>query len=728
MTTGSIDQQVGQRMDTFRGNPEKLQQRSKVSGSLLDLLALQKLTSEKKAAAADLQLKMQQDPSTVKQKLEQEALSLVKQGMGNKIKNVAGALNQKQAMQQKNLQRIAKGNKPPAGISGLPGLGGKPLNINPQAAGLANARMAQVAGQGGPRRMAQGGVVGFQSGEDVNLGTTPFGRLAQSMGRGIQNQYDWAKNQGWPNVRDFLTPYGASPESTLRNSVLQKFRKFSDPFKESTKAQYNFARDVIKNIHSYTPAQLEELNRINPSELPPHTALAFEQVDDKVGIRDSISKVDALKRGSDVLPVAGTRRIGQMVSPPKLSTNFGPDYNLTQPPLWAEPEILDSNASTLLYDDLAHKNRTNLGTSLETPEKPVSGVPDKITDAVDVYQGRGRGRGAGGGTGGGLESIMMGSAAVADKITGRKDKAARFDEMIAEFKAKEAELFDPAMERSQRVTDFLVAGGDTTTLGSFAKEAVGASRATQTRQNAATMKRMSDMFSLETAGMGIDAELGAKAISLGTAVFNQAEQSKRSAQQIASQRSTAALNALVDSAKLEYQKSSDADKLVINSILAEVAVKNAETQEKRVEFDAARETRISEQAIKAAEVALQNSQLAEWQGYNKLIVDLASGYVTEAEKKITDKITGLLETTPIGDKDAKEKINAQIAKLNKQLNDSTYIIGLATEKANVFLLGLPNDIGKIILDRYDYLTPLVKGQLGRAGDPLGGVTTRTVRE
>jgi len=289
-------------------------------------------------------------------------------------------------------------------------------------------------------------------------------------------------------------------------------------------------------------------------------------------------------------------------------------------------------------------------------------------------------------------------------------------------------LFDPAMERSNRLTDFLVGGAGTTTLGGLAKGAVGASRATQTRQNAATMKRMSDMFSLETAGMGIDAELGAKAINLGTAVFNQAEQSKRAAQQIAANKSTAMLNAEIEEIKLEYKSASDAEKNEINRILAAATTKNAQTQAENVKLQQAREKRLSAKDIKDAEAKLEKAQLDEWQGYNKIIVDLMSTYETEEQTRITSEITALRDSIKIGDKDGKEKIDAQIAELNKQLNDPNNSIGVATLKANEFLLGLPFEVGRVILDRYEQLTPLVKAQLGGEGVALGKVKNRTVRE
>ena len=102
---GGLDAQVEQRMDAYRGNPQQLQKRYGQNKELLDLLALQKLTAEKK------QLKAQQNPNTIAQQREQEALELVKGEMGGTLGELTGrtasTLGQKQKMQQKNkLKRL----------------------------------------------------------------------------------------------------------------------------------------------------------------------------------------------------------------------------------------------------------------------------------------------------------------------------------------------------------------------------------------------------------------------------------------------------------------------------------------------------------------------------------------------------------------------------------------------------------------------------------------------
>jgi hypothetical protein len=244
METGGLDSQIKQRMDDYRGNPQQLQKRYGANKELLDLLALQKLTSEKKAAAQDMQMKMQQQPETIAQQREQEALALTKQEMGGTLKDLASrtssTLNQKQRQQQKNMQRLAKFMpRRPAGIAGLPGLSGmrpqpKRVMSSPQAQGLANARMVQAARQGGPRPMARGGIVSFQSGQDV---TSPASRAIDKI------KEDAALQRLRTQVQ---TKYGSFA------SVVGSLRKQSDE-------QRQYAKDVVGFINELDEGELRAL-------------------------------------------------------------------------------------------------------------------------------------------------------------------------------------------------------------------------------------------------------------------------------------------------------------------------------------------------------------------------------------------------------------------------------------------------------------------------------------
>jgi len=109
-----IDEEIQRRMDAYRGNPQGLQQRYQMSQQLLDLLALQKLKSEKDSVARQMQAQMQQMPGTVAQQREQEMLGRTKQEMAQQV---GGVMRQQAMQQQQNAARMAGYGSPANGPS-----------------------------------------------------------------------------------------------------------------------------------------------------------------------------------------------------------------------------------------------------------------------------------------------------------------------------------------------------------------------------------------------------------------------------------------------------------------------------------------------------------------------------------------------------------------------------------------------------------------------------------
>lgn len=136
---GSVEDRVA----AYRGNPAPLQQRYAMSQDLLDLLALQKIKSEKETAARQMQMQMAQQNAaegaemTVAQQREKEVMDLTK----NELAQQRGETAQQQVSEQQS-------------------------NIQKLMSGIARAPGAQAAAQ--PKMMATGGIVSFQSGGDVD--------------------------------------------------------------------------------------------------------------------------------------------------------------------------------------------------------------------------------------------------------------------------------------------------------------------------------------------------------------------------------------------------------------------------------------------------------------------------------------------------------------------------------------------------------------------------------
>lgn len=134
---GGIDDQIQQRIMASGNNPDRLMQSYNQKKQLIDLLALQKLKSDKEAAARNMQMQMQQNPQTIKDQREAEVLNMTKQELAQQV---GKTLAQKQQQSQQNLQRMA-------------------------SQGIANAPAANRM------RMAGGGIVGFAgpTGSEVTL-------------------------------------------------------------------------------------------------------------------------------------------------------------------------------------------------------------------------------------------------------------------------------------------------------------------------------------------------------------------------------------------------------------------------------------------------------------------------------------------------------------------------------------------------------------------------------
>lgn len=132
---GSVEDRVA----AYRGNPAPLQQRYAMSQDLLDLLALQKIKSEKESAARQMQLQMAQQNAaegaemTVAQQREKEVMDLTK----NELAEQRGDTAQQQVSEQQS-------------------------NIQKLMSGIARAPGAQAAAQ--PKMMAEGGIVAFAEG------------------------------------------------------------------------------------------------------------------------------------------------------------------------------------------------------------------------------------------------------------------------------------------------------------------------------------------------------------------------------------------------------------------------------------------------------------------------------------------------------------------------------------------------------------------------------------
>ena len=195
-----IDNLIQERVDTYSGNPAMLEQRYGKNQDLIDLLALQRLKSEKDAAARQIQMQMDQSPSTVKQQLEQELTQRTLQDAQQQV----GAGMQREAGQQKQAMAQRAQQPPPQAMAQR---AQQPL---PQA-------MPQRAQQpppgiaGAAQRYADGGKIKGYSGEDGKSLVTNKRSLEDVAASGETPEY-WAELLMRPELP-------ASAKKTMKESM-----------------------------------------------------------------------------------------------------------------------------------------------------------------------------------------------------------------------------------------------------------------------------------------------------------------------------------------------------------------------------------------------------------------------------------------------------------------------------------------------------------------------------
>ena len=511
LENGGLDAQVEQRMDAYRSNPQQLQQRYGQNKELLDLLALQKLTSEKQAAARDMQMKMQQQPGTIAQQREQEALELTKQEMGSTLGELAGrtkgTLDQKQAMQQQNMQKMAQGQPPVAqgGIGAL--MGGQqarppmPPQGGPQAAGLPNARMMQAARGGPVRRMAQGGIVSFAGGEEVKAGEAVRKRIAEL---GID-----AKQ------------FAAMPEAQRKN-ILDSI---------NDRAALGQFGSGTKNI----PAALYDLLLANPlaglknigtdiAESRLGTALGFSDPTAAASERAPMFPTLSGVQNEIAANQAGLDETGlKSLLPPGVEAIATPPPITTPPPVLAAPPVASPSVSTTSV-----KYNPEVEAGAEAPPalstSTGEGTP-QVGGGIDMNKLMGN---MGFDTEN-ADSAMQRGFETADAYTGRAEKNAKYDEMLAEISAFDAENYDPKREKADRLKAFLIGAGGKTNIGATFGGAGAASMNMGNAQRKDRRTRLMDKFEMEKSKMGVDAAMAQSGMALGKELYSQAMGNQRAA-------------------------------------------------------------------------------------------------------------------------------------------------------------------------------------------------------
>lgn len=547
-----IDEQVSNRVDAYRGNPQQLMKMYQQNQELVDLLALQKLKSEKDAAKRQIEMQMQQQPGTIKQQREQELMQMTKDDLA---KQTQGVLQRKQQQQQANLQRAAKS-----------GLGA-----------IAPRRPAPVPAQAPKPMMAGGGIVAFQPGGSVS--TSPLGRQVSAGLEAIGENTERQKLE--TQVRTLYGKYGA-PQGVFRT--------------QSDRARSQ-AKDVLDRVNagSLSNQQLQMLIDQFPQfqesvkqTVPSGPAINVDEMTGQGVDRATapyINKEGTLRANRAHLfdPDSSLRSERDLAGDPSLYGYFDPDApvgsRIARPldrrdATKIKPINTNSmaGAGALPADPTGGIGGFNMDTgiaALTTPKVTAAAPtaapatkPEAEATAVDNAMAAVSTQMAGlpaisGGSMGGAEAALMRGVGIGEDVLGRGEKAAKFAEMEADLAALDEELYDPEEERRDQLRAFLIGTAGATNVGYAMAGGAASSMNLRNRQKQERRQRMIDRISLSERGMTMDTELGKAALSLGNQMFADYNANQRAAMSAAATLGAAKLRATVDMANLEFNKNKE---------------------------------------------------------------------------------------------------------------------------------------------------------------------------
>ena len=530
--TGGLNSLVSSEAENMYGMPQQaLEQRAKVSGATMDAIVARKALEMKKQAKAALDAETQPSPDTIVAQNEKALMESIQQEtsgtLGDLAKRTQGTMAQKQRLQGQNMQRAAAGTpRPPQQPQRRP--------MPPQAQGLAGARMAQAAQAGGPKMMAQGGIVGYAEGKRV--GSRVKERVKEL---GID-----------------LATFNALPEEQQRAIMKQ----ISD---QSTAA-------AAGQSLGYAPAQITDKLYRNPMAAIGNLGIAAAEsrVGRAIGLGDAADPMTPFEYNPNV------KKIDAAVE--KNLAPDGTDFRDLLP--------VGSNTGTPLQmppEGPASLMPPNPDGSTAVPPPPVPTPAPEITKPED--QGLG-GLDATPQTAGAVElpnittenrtnvdEAVQAGFAQADANSNRDSNIASMEDRLAALDEYDAETYrTPEEQASREVQSFLVGMGNTGNLGSAMRGGLAAMSNEERISRSNGRKRLIDKFEKQKDIATTDKDFAQMGIQLGTQLASDAAANERNIRDTATRLTTAQMTAATADADRIVQRENNmlvaADKKVQREI------------------------------------------------------------------------------------------------------------------------------------------------------------------
>ena len=606
--TGGLNSLVSSEAENMYGMPQQaLEQRAKVSGATMDAIVARKALEMKKQAKAALDAETQPNPDTIVAQNEKALMESIQQEtsgtLGDLAKRTQGTMAQKQRVQGQNMQRAAAGTPRPPQPQRRP--------MPPQAQGLAGARMAQAAQAGGPRMMAQGGIVGYAEGKKVGS------RVKERV-----------KELGMD-----LATFNALPEEQQRAIMKQ----ISD---QSTAA-------AAGQSLGYAPAQITDKLYRNPMAAIGNLGIAAAEsrVGRAIGLGDAadpmtpfeynpnVKKIDAAVEKNlapdgtdfrDLLPI-GSNTGTPLQMPPEGPTGLmppNPDGSTAVPP----PPVPTP------APEIERPEDQGLGGLDATPQTAGAVELPNITTENRTN----------------VDEAVQAGFAQADANSNRDSNIASMEDRLAALDEYDAETYrTPEEQASREVQSFLVGMGNTGSLGSAMRGGLSAMSNEERISRSNGRKRLIDKFEKQKDIATTDKDFAQMGIQLGTQLASDAAENERSIRDTATRLTTAQMTAATADADRIVQRENNMLVAADKKVQREIDKAKNKSYDDRTRLTAAikvaGEVAATRDAIRAAEV--ENNQ--ELQMLEMQMMEANQDEDTQRMQEIQREMTAIRRTIDI---------------------------------------------------------------------------------
>jgi hypothetical protein len=571
-----IDAQVSDRVDAYRGQPQQLMQMYQQNKELVDLLALQKLKSEKEAAKRQIEMQMQQQPGTVAQQREQEVMQMTKDELA---KQTQGVLQRKQQQQQFNMQRAAKG-----GLDAL-----------------AQNRPAPAPAPAPTAMMANGGIVAFQEGGsafgDSAADFSGYGKAlsrnnnAENVGAavrqyyadfGITNQDQWDRTPADAKKRIISAVKAKIGASGVAATLAIPFAELNDLLVDPFKAISNIG---IAASNTGLGSALGLSDPRNPNEL-------YQYNTERKRTQDTIA-ANMTPKGGIRLPPGPTVRSGEYTEEPA-------PQPLGIPTVRPKPD--DGTGIAALPTDpivpaLENPSMAAPATEAEAKATATTAGTSAVQEGIASL---------GGGSMGGAENALMRGVKIGEDVMGRDEKAAKYAEYEAQLAELDKDLYDPEAERRQQLQAFLIGTAGASNIGYAMAGGAAAAINLENQQKRNQRSRMLSRIQLGERGMTLDSEMGKAALNIGNQMFADFNANKRMAISAGATLEAARLRKVTADADREFEREKQDDNKVLKT--RELDIREAETAVQQARNEELSLSRRTEGVLKATNNLLQRSE------------------------------------------------------------------------------------------------------------------------